>query len=413
MIKKIFFVFLMMIIIPSVNASATSGAMVGNRYYDNIVDAIKNASSDETVVLLSDANLDETLTIDKTVNIDLNGNNITAPSNVFLVQGGVLNVSGEGTIRETEPSYAAIMLKGSQDKDDENYSIVNVSKDVTLEGWSGIFITHDENKSYGVVANLSGKINAINDIDGGEGIGVYINGSIKDQINSPIVNILDGAEIGSTGNGIYIAGYTTVNIGKAYIEGTESGIGIKAGKLNIDGASIVCEGKDYTPTGGYNNGVKPSGTALQIESNSGYAGDIKINIKSGTLRSKNSNSLYEYIGSGSVTQVNSIKISGGTFISNANKDVIRVSDSFKNNHDSFITGGKYSSDPSSFLESGYTVSFNDGMYNVIKSTMREIGSGNSNNKSNNFGVSFIIIISIFIVGFLVYMNRKRIVKMFN
>ena len=414
--KKIIFYLLIFIgIFPViVGASANSAAKVGDKYYDNLADAIANASSTDTIVLISDVKLDDTLRINKTVNLNLNGNDITAPSNVFEVKGGVLNVSGEGAIRESEPNYGAIKVLGSSDSSDSYYSVVNVGKDVTLEGWSGIFITHENSKAHGIVVNLEGKINSVDDVDGDTGIGVYVNGNIKHQGNSPIVNIKDGAEIGSTGNGLYIAGYSTFNIGKAYIEGDESGIGIKAGNLNIDGASVISEGEDKTPTEGYNNGIKASGTSIQIESNSGYAGNMNINIDSGTFRSKNSNVIYEYIGKGSSSLVDSIDISGGAFISDADKSVFNVSDSFKNSHTGFITGGKYSSDPSSYLASGYSTTMDDGLYSVISSTSSMV-SGTSANTDDGNGVlkTIAVVVILGILGVFGYMYRDKILGLFR
>ena len=116
------------------------------------------------------------------VNINLNGNEISASEKVFLVDGGELNITGKGTIKETKPNYGAIMVKGSGDPNDKGYSVVNVSKDVTLEGWSGIFITHNNSKSYGVDVSFAGKINSVNDTSGETGVGIYVNGKIKDNV---------------------------------------------------------------------------------------------------------------------------------------------------------------------------------------------------------------------------------------
>lgn len=406
---------LLLIIFPSVvMASANSTAMVGGKYYDSFEDAVRAAGSDDIVKLISDVKFDDTFVIDKTVNINLNGNDITAPSNVFKVKGGVLNINGTGIIRETEPNYGAITVIGSDKVSDSNYSIVNVGSDVKLEGWSGIFITHDSNKSYGVVVNLDGDINAVNDAEGGTGIGVYVNGNIKDDNNAPVVNIGDDVEITSTGNGLYIAGYATFNIGKAYIEGDESGIGIKAGRLNIDGATVLSEGIDKTPTLGYNNGIKASGTAIQVESNSGYAGDIGINILDGTFRSKHSYVFYEYIGKGTSTQVNNINISGGTFRAEGSKPVFGVSDIFKNKHSSFISGGRYTSNPNEYLKSGYNAHEDDGFYVVTSSTSKLV-SGDSVNIDDGSGVLKIIAVIVIssIVLILGYMNKDRIIDLFR
>ena len=414
MFKKIIFIFLLFIVMIPIfaNASITSLVKVGGKYYDTLEEAIANASSTDTITLISDVNLDSTLDINKTININLNGNDITSKEKVFLVKGGVLNLSGKGTIKELEPNYGAIMVIGSNDQNNSDYSIVNVGKDVTLEGWSGIFITHEDSKSYGVVVNLDGKINAVDDTSGGEGIGVYVNGNIKHQNNSPVINIKDDAYIVSTGNGLYIAGYTTVNIGESYISGVESGIGIKAGKLNIDGATVIGTGEDKTPTSGYNNGIKASGTAIQIESNNGYAGNIELNIKTGNFKSKNSNVIYEYIGRGNNSLVKSIDVSGGSFISEANKDVFRLSSEMKSVHNSFITGGQFSSNPNEYLEVGYTSSLDNKLYKVTKSTMKSVSLDNAdvNSKGSSF-IKWIIIFIVFIIsGVLVYLNRTKLLK---
>lgn len=416
MLKKIFLNLLMFVlIIPTVVfASVSSLVMVNGKYYDSLEEAIANAGSNEIIKLISDVKLDDTLVINKTVNINLNGNDITAPSMVFKVNGGVLNISGNGVIRETEPNYGAIAVIGSTDPSDSNYSIVNVGSGVKLEGWSGIFITHDSSKSYGVIVNLDGDINAVDDTSGGSGVGVYVNGNIQHENGAPIVNIGDDVEITSTGNGLYIAGYSTFNIGKAYISGDEAGIGIKAGKLNINGATVISEGEDNTPTEGYSNGIKASGTAIQIESNSGYAGNIELNIDSGTFRSKNSYVIYEYIGKGNSTTVNSIDISGGTFRAEGEKSVFGLSSSLKSNHGAFINGGKYTSDPSEYLKSGYTATLDDGLYVVTSSSAKMVNGEASDIDGGS--ILFRTIVIIVIVGVALvfgYLNRDKIFSLFR
>ena len=406
--KKIIFILLIFFgIIPVICSSNVPLTRIGDKYYSTLEEAIQNATGDDVISLISDVNLEDSLTINKVVNINLNGNNITADEKVFMINGGFLTLTGEGTIRETKPNYGAIMLVGSTSYTDEKYSAVSVGKDVTLEGWSGIFITHDSNKSYGVHAYLEGKINAINDTSGGAGIGIYVNGNIKDEEANPVINIMDGAEIKSTGNGLYIAGYSTFYIGDAYIEGDESAIGIKSGKLIIDGATLVCNGQDYTPTSGYQNGMKPSGTTIQIESNNGYKGKMEIDISSGNFISKNSNVIYEYIGRGTDSQIYSMSISGGTFTSGNSKNVFSLSNSFKDIHSGFISGGKYSTDPNEYLKLGYKVVEDDNKYSVIQSTMKEVVSNNYEvSNKNNFIKSLIFILITSIPLLLIYLNKK-------
>lgn len=414
MTKKIIFsIFLFLGIMPIIaNASTGSLVHIGNKYYENLEEAISNAGPNDTISLISDVKLEETLEINKPININLNGNDITAPEKVFLVEGGTLNLTGKGTIKETTPNYGAIMVKGSTDPNTNDYSVVKVGKDVTLEGWSGIFITHNNSKSYGVSVTFAGTINAVNDTSGGTGAGIYVNGKIKDKDNSPIVTVLDEATITSTGNGMYIAGYGTYNINEANISGSESGIGIKSGILNIDGATITGTGPDATPTEGYNNGIKASGTSIQIESNNSYAGNIELNIDNGNFISNNSNVIYEYIGKGTHSQVTALNVSGGNFESKKNKAVFRLSDSLKEYHNSFISGGKYSSDPSTHLKPGYSVTVENDTFEVTKTTMKAVIGNNIKeaNTNNNTSTIIIIIITSLILLALLYINRTKILK---
>jgi len=409
-LKKIILT-LMLLVVPIITiASDNTSFMVGNKAYDNLNDAIKNANSNETIKMYSNANLEDSITIDKKVNINLNGNNITAPTTVFFVDGGNLNITGKGVIKELEPNYGAIRIMGKNTDTDLPYSTVNISKDVTLEGWTGINVSHTNYKSHGVSITMDGTINAISDINGDSGIGIYVNGNIQHEESHPKIEITDNAKIYSNGTGLYIAGYSTFNIKDAYIEGIESGLSIKSGKLNIDGATIVCTGKDTTPTEGYNNGVNSSGTAIQIESNNGYAGNIELDIKSGTIKSKNSSVIYEYIGKGDNTQVKSISISGGNFVSEVDKKVFLLSNDFKSTHPSFISGGTYSSNPSDYLKTGYSASKENNKYTVSKSAMAVFGEKIDNSNSFNNVVIFIVLIFIAVILFI---NRFKIIKYFK
>lgn len=366
------------------------------------------ANSTDIIILTDDVVLNETLNINKTVNINLNNNTIEATEKVFLIQGGSLNLSGTGTIKETTPNYGAVFLIGSEDANDTNYSTVNIDSGITLEGWSGIFITHNNKKSYGVVVNMNGTINAVDDATGGSGAGIYVNGFIKDTENAPIINLGKTAKITSTGNGIYAAGYATYNINGAYISGVESGLGIKSGVFNILDGTIIGTGEDKTPTSGNNNGINASGTAIQIESNSSYKGNIELNIKNGTIKSKNSNVIYEYTVKNSQTKVNSINLTGGTYTSDAEKNVFSLSDSFQTTHPNFITGGTYSSDPTNYLKSGYSASKNENsLYEVTLNTMQVFAT--KDQKTNTSLPLIITITSLIILIPITYFTyRKKI-----
>ena len=414
--KKIFFLcftFLFLMLVPlTIYASDSASARIGNQFFDTLEEAINAYTSKDTISLTSNVSLDKTLEIHKTVNIDLNNHNIEAEQRVFLVQGGSLNLSGTGTIRETKPNYGAVVLLGSDDPTKKDFSTVSVGKDVTLEGWSGIFINQNNKTGYGIRVNMNGKINAIDDVNGGPGAGIYVNGYIQHITNSPIVNLTDTARITSTGNGIYSAGYANYSINGSYISGDESGLAIKAGSFNILDGTIMGTGEDKTPTTGNNNGINPSGTAIQIESNPGYAGNIELYIKNGTIESKNSNVIYEYTTNNSSTKVKDISITGGTFTSKPSKPVFSLSNSFENVHKSFISGGVFSSDPTKFLKSGYSVTMEQpSLYTVISGTMSVFKSNGEN--GGNILTRFLIIASLAGLGIIIYYNREKISNLFN
>jgi len=411
-IKKLFFgIFIFLVLIfqtTSIKASSSILARIGNNYYGTLEEAINAAGPNDIISLTNNISLDKTLNINKTVNINLNNFDIKADEKVFTVQGGTLNLSGKGMVYESKPNYGAINVIGSDDSNNNNYSIVNIGKDVTLEGWSGIFINHNNGTGYGIVANIDGGINSVTDANGITGSGVYVNGNIQHENNAPIINLSNTARISSSGVGIYAAGYATYNIDGAYISGSEAGLGIKSGIFNISNGIIHGSGPDKTPTTGNNNGINPSGAAIQIESNAGYKGNIKININGGTLESENSNAFYEYTVNNTSTKVTDINISGGTFKADNNKNAFRLSDSFKNTHQGFITGGTYSSNPDEYLKNGYSSSINEGsLYEVVEGTISVFAI---KNKKNNFIIPIIIFISLCVI---IYLNRNKILKLFK
>jgi len=403
--KKVILLFTLFFNLICVNASTGVSAKIGNNYYDTLEDAINASSSKDTITLIGNTTIDKTLEINKTVNINLNNYNIEGKNKVFVVEGGSLNLSGKGKISETEPYYGAISLIGSDNKENKDFTTISVGKDIILEGWSGIFINHLNNTAYGILVNMNGTINAVNDTSGGTGIGIYTNGNIKNLDNAPIINLSNTAKITSTGNGIYSAGYATYNINGAHIEGVESGLGIKSGIFNINNATIIGSGDDKTPTSGNNNGINASGTAIQIESNAGYKGNVELYIKDGNFTSKNSNIIYEYVVNNTDTKVKNINISGGTFISKNGSYVIDVSNSFKSTHSKFINGGTYSSDISSFLNNGFSLEENNNLYTVISNTISTFNEKNTN-KSNIIP----IIISMFfisVISIYIYIKKKH------
>lgn len=391
-------------------ASDLGEARIGNNFYNNLEDAIKDATSKDIITLNDNVENSNSLEINKTVNINLNGHSISSDEKVFVIQGGSLNLTGSGKVIERKPNYGAIFITGSDDSSKKNYSTVNIGPDVFLEGWAGIFINHLNKTGYGILVNMNGSINSVADANGTTGSGIYVNGNIQNQNNAPIINLSDTVKISSSGNGIYAAGYATYNINGAYISGKEAGLGIKSGVFNILNGTIIGSGENKIPTGGNNNGINPSGAAIQIESNPNYYGNIELNIQNGFINSNKSNVIYEYAVNNIQTKVNSMNISGGKFVSDNNNNVFNLSESLENKN-KFISGGSFSSNPTEYVKSGFKVIKNeDLLYEVIKNSISVFAeSNNQKGKIQTIITLFLIII----IGVVAFINKNKIFSIFN
>ena len=303
------------------------------------------------------------------VTIDLNGNDISfASDRYFAVSGGTLTLTGEGTVKESDPYYGPILIKRSFIQG--RPLTINVDEGVTLEGSSGIFVDYGKmNFAMNTTINLKGNINSVRDRAGNVGYAIYVQGKIKNTNNYPVINIYEGSEINSVGMGIYAAGYAEWNIYGGIINAKETAIGIKSGKLNITGGTFTADGVNNIPTPAWGNGMNGSGSALQIESNDGYAQGMEINISGGEFISENAAAIYEYPDD-ATTSVIDFTITGGTFKSTNYDSNFVFSQSFRKTHRGFmsnITFDKENSVLDSYLAEGYVVEEQaDGTYKVVQ-----------------------------------------------
>lgn len=351
--------------VPGVLAAGEE-AKIGETPYTTFEEAVAVADENDVIVLQKDVDLASTWVISggKSYTVDLNGHTISRSSEVINVNGGSLILTGEGTIKENTPDTAGVRVVGSDNVADNNYSYLKVGKDVTIEGWAPVFIAPKKVAgvylayAYGVKVDVSGSLVAYSDSYGTTGSGIYVNGNIKNVTNYPVVNVLDGATIEADDTGIYQAGHSFITVGKASITATGSGIGIKAGKLVLNGPTVKATGPASEPSS-YNNGINTVGAAIQIESSIGYAGNMDIQINGGTYESVNNSTIVEYLASATSsqeatteTEVEAIEITDGTFVAKEGEDVFATSDNFKTENTEFINGGTFSSDVKEFLKDG-------------------------------------------------------------
>lgn len=305
--------------------------------------------------------------------LDLNGNSITFAENKRLnIKKGNFIIKGKGKISESKPSTAPVVIYGSINKTDTNYTTVTIEKDVILEGKYGSFISLNKDSNnvshaYGTTVNINGTLKGIK--EGDSGAGFYINGLLQDVENAPVININSSANLNGNGGAIYAAGYAVWNIKDANLNGKEYGVALKAGKFNFNNTKIENNGEKKEGT--YNgNGVNPAGATFQIESNNSYIGKIEINIDGGTYKSVNGDVIYHYMAQkeGTTQKVNnsltSLSIKNGTF----NGEINLLGEDTKN---VTITGGTFNTDVTKFVGNKYVVNKNGKTYAVVENKVLE------------------------------------------
>ena len=266
-------------------------AQIGDQYYKTLEDAVLKVANGDTITLLKDVALDNGLKIgsvdseQKVLTLDLNGHSISAARSVIGVQNAKLTVTGPGKIYETSPYLGAIYIKGSNNAENKDYTVVNIGAGVELEAWSPIFVTPFESSgapyAYGVVVNVDGaKLTGKTDSSGDKGSAIYVNGQIKDQNNAPKL-VLNNVTQTAAGTGMYLAGYANTTITGGSITGSNTGIEIRAGELTVNGATVVGNGvpTEVTPNG---NGSTTEGAGIAVAQHTSQL-PIKVTINSGDI----------------------------------------------------------------------------------------------------------------------------------
>lgn len=324
------------------------------------------------IVLQNDIVLTDDITVKgQNISIDLNGNTITLKAYIDVFEGS-LEFKGNGLIKDDrEDTNATIYVYGSTDSKAVAFATLTVGKDVKIETKRyGITVWPcevNENSvkkavpTYETVVNFNGTIISTNKNAGA----ITINGNIQNNgklENAPIINIGKTAVIKSSADtAMYAAGIGSWNIDGGEFEGN-SVIGIKSGKLVINDGVFTAVGDPKTGEL-YGNGIISTGSAIQIENNAGYAGNMEIVINGGTFNSNKGLSIYHYPPTDKQgNALKSLVINGGNF--NAKFELL-------DNDNVTIEYGKFVNEIIGYLKNGYIQSKTDGVYSVSNI----IGSG--------------------------------------
>ena len=248
------------------------------------IDALKSGGD---IKLTDNIEVTKEIILDTKVTLDLNGKEVAFAENALIkIIGGNLSITGTGTLYEKVPYYSPIIVKGSENAADTNYSTLTVGTNVTLKGWAGIMIDQLNGKekkpmAYGVTVNLYGTAIGVKDKTGDPGTGIYVNGNIIHNENAPVINIYKSAKISAVSQGIYAAGFATWNIEDgASVEGT-TGIEIRSGILNVNGGTIkgTAIPTETTPNG---NGATTDGAGIAIVQHT-TKNTIKVTVTKGLI----------------------------------------------------------------------------------------------------------------------------------
>ena len=305
----------------------------------------------------------------KKVTIDLNNHDILFKNQTSInIDGGTLDLTGKGSMKNDITNFSPIYIKGSKNKEDVNYSNVTVGKDVHLKGHMAIIVVYPNDSkyvSYGVNVNVYGTLEGDLNKNGVEGSSIQINGNIRNTENCPVFNIYSSAKLIGNTDGIYGAGYAIWNIDGATIEGVTSGIATKAGIWNIKNAKITATGEKKDSVG-QGEGIKGTGSAIQIESHPSFYGHVEMTIDGGEYSSSHNAVIQHYLAD-SATEgalAKPIIVKGGTFygaLDMMKSDEIEVS------------GGTFTdSTVNAYINEGLKVVKDGSMYTVVDANKGEL-----------------------------------------
>ena len=305
----------------------------------------------------------------KKVTIDLNNHDILFKNQTSInIDGGTLDLTGKGSMKNDITNFSPIYIKGSKNKEDVNYSNVTVGKDVHLKGHMAIIVVYPNDSkyvSYGVNVNVYGTLEGDLNKNGVEGSSIQINGNIRNTENCPVFNIYSSAKLIGNTDGIYGAGYAIWNIDGATIEGVTSGIATKAGIWNIKNAKITATGEKKDSVG-QGEGIKGTGSAIQIESHPSFYGHVEMTIDGGEYSSSHNAVIQHYLAE-SATEgalAKPIIVKGGTFYGTL--DMMK-SDEIE------VSGGTFTdSTVNAYINEGLKVVKDGSMYTVVDANKGEL-----------------------------------------
>ena len=303
----------------------------------NSADTLKTAvEAGGEITLDGNIEISETISVSKSVTINLNGQTITGKSGeagrrVFnIVAGGNLTLTGNGTIT-TASNNDGTFLNSS--------SVIRVGDD-TNGAACGLVVGKDVKiiapASYGIAVfgkNTKQTLEVSGTVTAKEASAISGNGG--HSYTETEITINDGANITSENNvAVYHPQAGTLTVKAANITGS-GGIEIKSGRANVNVAGANIKATGDVSHGANNNGTSSRGYAIAVVENPGYKGAPSAVIQNG-----------EFVGAmgilkdGEVSaedKKGSLAISAGSFTVNVN-DYVTENTPVASNNGTYYVG---------------------------------------------------------------------------
>ena len=262
----------------------------------------------------------------------------------ILVERGTLEIKN-GTITNVNPKTIDLIRvigdynTGWDAANENTYSRLIVDADATIENntllaagtkYNALTITENATKVNDKAYANGARIDVYGQPDGYT-YGIKVNGSIKrpaEDADAAYVYIHSGAVVTADYSGTgSVAAYSS-GFARWRIEGTcsaSTGLYVKGGQVEVANATITSEqSSQVVPTTGGKSGVNAGGSAIVIESNSNYPGDIAVAISGqSTIQGAGGYAIEETVAANvTSTEVEIVSIQGGTLSGNAGAIIV-------------------------------------------------------------------------------------------
>ena len=376
---------------------SNAAAVVNGTYYGTLAEAIGAAQDGQTVAVLKDL-ATAPVTTSAGITLDLGGHTLRIVSDTSGVAYGLQFTAGTGVVKngtvidmrgegKTAQNVIALNVTGTakvttSSVEFQTYQprtlaspyynkVVEVSDGGTLTLDAGTVLRDlpngdDNDETYGAIGVSimgAGEESAPTTLTVNEGTRIETGSAAimgNGTKHNTVININGGELTGTDGYAIYHPQSGELNITGGRLTGGETGIEIRAGKLNLSGDAVITAKGIPTTTTPNGSGTTTVGAGIAVTQHTTKL-PLKVNISGGTISGYTA--LYqsnpEKNDDDALKKVE-LNVTGGTFVA-TNSGTLAV---YSENKTSFISGGRFSFDPSDYVTEGKIAVAEDGMYGI-------------------------------------------------